>query len=696
MKTTKLMTAFALSTMFAACSQDAELNEAIAKNDFSNIPMVEANFTINSGVESRMQSGWGWELNDKVGFAWLGTGTMIDGNAYQNNPLYCIDEDGAFKAEGMFYVGKYFAYIPYTEGTHNIEAINFDVTGQPLSSNVQDLAKHAIYISPKVYELEKKTGANTDDANKLASGIGKNLPLNIAQVSNAATINLTFGNVNNMTDLKVYSVSLDAKVGTSSVLPTSFTYHPMASAPVTNDSWKGYSAYSFYTATTPTTGAIVAETEDGLSVSNGALTIYMLTMPRKSGEDINAFEVKLVTNYGNVTVDLNSVVGTTSTKCITFTEKDNNGVVQNKTITTTSLFNTLGSTGTINVYVDMDEKEMSVEPVKNLEELNAALTLLETAGYNKPITITVNPETANAANNFELADFELPENLKSVVTLETGAKATNGFLFTGNSTIDKQIKFNSPVAVAEDATLTVEYLVDETDTALKTLTMNTGKTLTVNNEGTLVNNGHIVGDITTVAATTGTNAKGAGKYISNNEYTRAAWGTFTNNGEIQWIAGQLPTVTGIIYAEVNNLMEMQLAGNAGVTTARFMNDVEFSNKKNNVTIENIATVEIYGNVTMNIEKFEFDGKAAKVKWNDVTAINLMSGASFTIDSDLEDNQFHVATGTVITTETESNLTISNVKVYYVATINFAGNVDIAGATFNTTPDLQVLPGGKLN
>ena len=95
MKTKNLMTAFALSAMFAACSQDAELNEAIAKNDFSNIPMVEAEFTANVGAESRMATQFGWELGDKVGLAWLGTDAIRTNNttgmAYQNHPLFCTN-----------------------------------------------------------------------------------------------------------------------------------------------------------------------------------------------------------------------------------------------------------------------------------------------------------------------------------------------------------------------------------------------------------------------------------------------------------------------------------------------------------------------------------------------------------------------------------------------------------------------------
>ena len=182
MKTKNLMTAFALSTVFAACTQDTELNETIAKNDFSNIPMVEAEFTVNTGVDSRMATKFGLEDGDKVGLAWLGDVDGIypgntDGKAYQNHPLFCTDATKkAFKTETMLYVGRYFAYMPYTQGDMAVENIAFSIAEQPLTSNRAELAKQAIYLSTETTLLEKannKGEVATDGAQK--AGMGNNV-----------------------------------------------------------------------------------------------------------------------------------------------------------------------------------------------------------------------------------------------------------------------------------------------------------------------------------------------------------------------------------------------------------------------------------------------------------------------------------------------------------------------------------------
>ena len=681
MKTKNLMTAFALSAMFAACTQDAELNETLAKNDFSNIPMVEAEFTVRTGVESRLAKQWGWELQDKVGFAWLGaTGMTIDGTAYQNNPLYCVDTDNAsFKADGMFYVGKYFAYLPYTEGNHNIEAIKFNVSGQPLTTNVNDLAKHAIYISPKVYDLEKKTGTAADDANKLPSGIGNNLPLSIAQVSNAATINLTFANAEGLTDLKVYGISLNAKVGDYRQLPESFTYAPTTSATVTDGKWKGYSPATFYQTATATIGSIDAVSEEGVAVSNGALTVYMLTMPANTTP--NTFEVKVNTNYGVVTVDLNDTYGDDADECIAFSEKVN-GEVKEKTIATTSIFNNFGSAGTMDVYVDMDTKVIANQTVKTQAELEEKLNMLATAGYETPVTITVKPAKANKANNFVLTDFTLPEGLKTVVTLNA-ENASNGFVFTGNTVINKQIIVAANAAV--EGTMTVNYLEDANEDALTTYN---GLKLTVNNEALLVNNGLLNANVTTVAYNT-TTKKAAGKYISNSEDADQVGGSFTNEGEIQWIAGTLPNATGIVYADVNNFQELLEADKAGVNTARFMQSVSFSNFNNDVAINSsIKNIEIYQPVSMYIYKKSIDGSAVDVQLGNVTSIVVKEGASLTVTSDLynadpaKSNKITLGNNCAIKTEKSTSLSFNSIWMQFLGSIEYAGTVNVNKSNIN--------------
>ena len=692
MKTNKLMTAFALSAMFAACSQDAELNEAIALNDFNSIPMVEANFTVNAGVESRMANGWGWELQDQVGFAWLGDGVTIKntkGLAYQNNPLYCIDTDGAFKAEGMFYVGKYFAYMPYNEGNHTIEPINFKVSGQTLTTNSADLAKHAIYISPKVYELEKKSSnAEENDKNKLASGIGENLPLTIARVSNAATVNLTFANTEGLTDLKVLGVSLNVTNGAGakkkSLLPSSFTYKPTTSAEV--EEWKVKDDLKIGLKSTAITtynpGAITATSKEGIAVVDGALSVKMLTMPvyetvvpTANNDNI---EVIVTTNYGSVTVTGASVIEPVyADPCITYGQDEDGDEYE---LTNAPIFNNLGSAGELNVYVDMAGLFVGDTEVATQEALMAALNTLAVSGYEEEVAITVKPEKANRDKNVVLTDFTLPQGLKAKVSLATDQE--NGFVFNGNTIINNYIKLNTKAAV--NGTMTVNLLTDDDDNALVSIE---GETITINNDATLVNDGVINNTIITATKIA---SKAAGLYVSNN--AKAVATTITNNGAIKWIAGKIPTPqTGLVYAEVTDFATLAAASAKGVTTARFVAPTVFGNNGLNLSAEfnKIKYIEISAPVTINMTVNSVTGAATTVEFANLdatatAAVQIKTGGSLTVVSDNKDNKIDF--GADIKMSLAENTTMNLTKVTFdgIASITNAGNILTSSSKLTAT------------
>lgn len=703
------MTAFALSTVFAACTQDTELNETIAKNDFSNIPMVEANFTVNAGVDSRMATKFGWEVGDKVGFAWLGLEGVdatpkVTGDAYQNNPLYCTDaSNAAFSAEGMFYIGKYFAYMPYTEGNHTVEPIKFNVAGQTLATNADDLAKHAIYISPEVYELEKEDAEGKVGEGKLPSGIGKNLPLNIARVSNAATINLSFANTEGLTDLKVYGVSLNILNASSApVLPASFTYAPTASATVTNGAWKGYSASTFYTVAEATEGAIVANNKDGIAVANDALTVYMLTMPAVEAlTATHTFEVLVSTNYGNVTVTPGTDDDNTF-DFITFTEGSSTPSTDFKA---SNLFKNFASAGTINVYVDMANIAVTGGDVKTQAELEQQLNTLVVSGYDAAagVEFNIKPSAANRNKNFVFTDFTLPEGLKTKVILTADeTNVAEGFVFSGNTVINKHIVLNVKSTV--DGTMTVNRINNTAGAAVTTLE-GTG-VITVKKGAKLINNGVITNAITTETEDA-TNKVAAGLYVSNN--VAATSGAIANNGEVQWIAGTLPTITGdgVVFANVVDFSTLTNAAAAKVSTARFVETTSFGNSGRNVTIgNNIKRIEIYAPVTMNITKDDIAGVKSTITFEGLTnqstsldnsekaAIEIMENGALTINSDMatttgasavDGNEIKFGDGTtaaaVINTAKNTTLALTKIDFINLGAIRHAGSVTSTGVNF---------------
>ena len=693
------MTAFALSTVFAACTQDTELNETIAKNDFSNIPMVEAEFTVNTGVDSRMATKFGWEVGDKVGFAWLGDGTTITGNttglAYQNHPLFCTDASNAsFKTETMLYVGQYFAYLPYTEGTKSIENIEFTLEDQPLATNSNDLAPMAIYIAPKKTTL---TNASTVPVGQHEAGMGKNLPLNISMLSNAATLEFTFKNTEELADLKVLGIKIDVKNNAytyaassytktpgASSLPTSFSYNPKEYASI--NAWNQMDASAvrdFYddsdgsVAAVPTCNGVELTSEAGLALTEGKLNTYALILPVNKALTItpapstpgdyttDELEITAVTNYGNIAATNIKIDGEAFAA-------------------TTELFTKFGQTGKITAEFDA-EKNTSYEngTVTSQAELEELLASMAATGAEDEVTITLDFATApSTATAFTLTDFTLPEGLKADVTLAKGSNPSK-IVFAGETVI------NYPLTIDEatvQGTMTVNNIeVDDTQVASLT-----GTTITLDNGAVLKNNGWIAATVETKAAVLSP-AKALSLYVSNGEDAKVT--AITNNGEVQWIAGTLPVgVSGVVFAEVTDFVSLKNVG-TGVTTARFVSEVEFNN--GNASIEltgGIATIECYEPVTININKHSING-VNDVDFGGLTKIDIKEGAALNIVSDDKDNTVTTTSTLDIYVAKNSQLNVTLVGLASQWDVEYAGAVTMNQVT-GTAPNKNKVSGSN--
>lgn len=634
MKTKHILTAIALPALLAACSQDEDLSGALSQKDFSNIPTVDANFTASidgNSPTTRMATRFDWEEGDKVGFAWLGDGAVIskiDGNAYQNHPLFCTDPTAkSFETKTMLYVGSYYAYMPYNEKITSVVPMEFDASNQELAATSASYAKKAIYISPKLTELNDET-----------AGIGKNTKLNLSRLSNAVTVNLTFGNAAKFEGLKVMGISVDAKTSApASVLPKSFTYKPTKDAGVTD--WSDMASTAIVTGTTgnffntdgpatATVGAIEATSKEGLAVTDDQLTTYILTLA--ATEAATDLDVVVSTNYGNVTVNLinSENAGGEAGKAIVIKDK---GAAEVKTIANAKIFNNFGASGSLDVYVDMSNLTIP-STVTTQAELNEALKTLAITGAETATTITVNPEKANSTNTVDLTDFTFPEGLKCAVTLTAGDKATSGFAFKGNTVINSQLTLASAATV--DGTMTINNLVDGQKKQKAALTMD-GKVLTVNAGAKLINEGKI--DISVASSGITTKAEegkvAAAEFVSNasTATVNMGSGTFTNSGKVQWIAGTLPTgLQGTVYANATTLNQLVGASKA-FTNANATNEVtidgalSIGNQFQALDFANIKKLTIKGEVTLSMK--------AEYTVTDLAEINIEAGSLSFTDGD---------------------------------------------------------------
>lgn len=634
MKTKHILTAIALPALLAACSQDEDLSGALSQKDFSNIPTVDVNFTASidgNSPTTRMATRFDWEEGDKVGLAWLGEGSKItiDGDAYQNHPLFCTDAVAkSFKTETMLYIGSYYAYMPYNAEITSVVPMEFDASNQELAATSASYAKKAIYISPKLTKLDGET-----------AGIGKNTKLNLSRLSNAVTVNLTFGNAAKFEGLKVMGISVDAKTSApASVLPKSFTYKPTKDADVKD--WSDMASTAIVTGTsgnffntdgpaTATVGAIEATSKEGLAVTNDILTTYILTLA--ATEAATNLDVVVSTNYGDVTVDLDSKGAGNTGKAIVIKDK---GTTEAKTIADAKIFNNFGASGSLDVYVDMSNLTIP-STVTTQAELNEALKTLAITETETATTITVNPEKSNSTNTVDLTDFTFPEGLKCAVTLTAGDKATSGFAFKGNTVINSQLTLASAATV--DGTMTINNLVDDQKKQKAALTMNASQVLTVNAGAKLINEGKI--DIAAAGSGITTNkAEGkvaAAEFVSNASTATVDMtsGTFTNQGKVQWIAGTLPTdLQGTVYANATTLNQLVGASEAFANNnASATNEVtidgalSIGNQFQTLGFANIKKLTIKGEVTLSMR--------AEYTVTNLAEINIEAGSLNFTDGD---------------------------------------------------------------
>lgn len=691
MKTKHILTAIALPALLAACSQDEDLSGALSQKDFSNIPTVDVNFTASidgNSPTTRMATRFDWEEGDKVGLAWLGEGSKItiDGDAYQNHPLFCTDAVAkSFKTETMLYVGSYYAYMPYNEKITSVVPMEFDASNQELAATSASYAKKAIYISPKLTNLDGET-----------AGIGKNTKLNLSRLSNAVTVNLTFGNAAKFEGLKVMGISVDAKTSApASVLPKSFTYKPTKDADVTD--WSEMKSDKILAATSgnffnisdgpaaATVGAIEATSKEGLAVTDNQLTTYILTLAATAAA--TDLDVVVSTNYGDITVNLTSSEDADGNAGQAIVIKDK-GTTEAKTIADAKIFNNFGASGSLDVYVDMSNLTIP-STVATQAELNEALKTLAITETETATTITVNPEKSNSTNTVDLTDFTFPEGLKCAVTLTAGDKATSGFAFKGNTVINSQLTLASAATV--DGTMTINNLVDDQKKQKAALTMNASQVLTVNAGAKLINEGKI--DIAAAGSGITTNkAEGkaaAAEFVSNasTATVAAGSGTFTNGGKVQWIAGTLPTdLQGTVYANATTLNQLVGASEAFANNnASATNEVtidgalSIGNQFQTLGFANIKKLTIKGKVTLSMK--------AEYTVTNLAEINIEAGSlSFTDGDENSTKVFTPKDGCELTLSKDTEL---NVAVGIELNLGTDSNIDYEDATVNNRGKITV-------
>lgn len=706
MKTRHILTAIALPALLAACTQD-ELVEVTGQQDYSDVPMVEAAFTATKGdVATKMTTQFGWEEGDQIGLGWIGADAASQANAQviYDNPLFCINPStDAFQVNTMLRVGKYVAYMPYAEMV-NTGYVPFTVEGQGLYTTVDGAAKHFIYIDPKLADLvELGEGEELEDGQSEA-GVGNNVQLTMERLSNALTLNLNFSNHENLTDLKVYKVTLDAYniYNTNThYLATAFNYYASDKTAISKwsevtDAIAFFTVGNGYVANNPTQAPLVLASEDGVAVEGNKLTLYATMLPIATANSMANLNITVETNYGNVTYTTNWDE-TKDVADIVASHKDaEDNIVFDNVWNNADLFNKLATSGILDVAINANDIEKTTAEVTTQEELEELLASLATSGQETAINITVDP-ASNAKGIMTLTNFELGADVLCPVTLTAGTNAGNGFVFEGDNAIAGQLTLASPAQL--NGTMAVGNNVNPLTGAQNT-TLTLAEDLTVNPGAVLTNSGKIsvtgAGKrLTTMPATATENA---GLYVSAAKTASVDW--TKNGGEIQWIDGVIlqsveayNNVVGPVFAEVSDMNGIDK-----------VNEEKNANKVNTLRIEEAADIEFTLQTNLNYIKtidVNADTKITLAREVGASAIqlgeilNVAEGVTLDITGEGNNNGITfnwvnghpainvAANATFDVTNIKLGSTSSTINVTYAGTVNWT-NVVTTGVTVNKT------------
>lgn len=311
-----ILTMLALPLVVAACTSEEEILTEKNNNQYANIPTVETNF--NWGADTRLASKWGLEEGDVVGLAWMGVPNepayggaelTINGNAYQNHPLYAT-AGGMLQPKTSIYVGKYFSYLPYDYSTVNIGKINFSVENQKLvDANIDKnawnkTAAQSIWISPRWTDV---TLAGDIDGNNQA-GVNETFDVYPRKFSNGVALNFDYQyNTPSTGDVEIYGITVGYKQGGANKAVTKFTYAPTQedAADAGDDTYWSAKKIADVTAATITTGVVTLTPDSEVATTNANNTgkFFFNALPAQSELSVtDNVEIVITSTYGVVTI----------------------------------------------------------------------------------------------------------------------------------------------------------------------------------------------------------------------------------------------------------------------------------------------------------------------------------------------------------------------------------------------------------
>lgn len=595
MKAKHLLAALVLPAVFSACSQDELVTNSVDK-EVVGTPIGYLEFTASrSGATTRLAPGIGWEKNDKIGMGWISGGIDLPASdkLFSNHPLYYLGGNGSFKSETIIYEGLYIASFPF-QTTQKISSLEFDLAEQKSEDS---------YYSKRWNVSDKFIDLDVNNA-----GLGKETPITLVPLTNLMKLNIKLPASSSVpADLKITGVTLvDAnnKLINKLALKSKDAAVAKGQPALATACWTGGAGNIEVQVGEDKVGAAIDATK--------GLDVYV-----QMGAFANDDETTLTihTNYGDATIasggnsvywsskalNQEELVGVTDFKAAVI-------AMNGKAVAADKVY---GQNVAVNVTLDPASIEVPTK-VTNQEDLDKIIATLESLGQlDKAAKIEFAKSDLKKADGVVDADGDVIltdlSGLNRIGGAITFQKATGG-QDPANVYISGELALQAVPAASVDFTV----LNGNTLTVSEDLDLGANGII-VNAGATLVNKAAIVGTVTTVAgvaATVDAPAIPAGLYISEVGADASGITSFTNNGAIEWKAGELLSgMTGVLYANVTTIQDMVNADKAfsGVSAnceIIIANDLTVAPQPFKAELANIKEMTIKGNVTFGLSKKE--------------------------------------------------------------------------------------------
>lgn len=638
MKTKHLIwAALALPAIFAACSNEEFMTET--NNPAVNSEVIEGiKFTVTKGdgVDTRLNEN-GWEDGDIVGLAYRGEGN--DEKVYANHALKYDKAGNFFASSSLIYVGEHFAYFPFDEEHLSIDPLTVEL------AKVQEVGKENDLIWKDGFSISAKDQLTKENG----SGYGKNAEFELARVTNTLRLNVTAGNVGNITpaDIKLKSVKVgigsnkkpfvqsvevapsklpDAVHNAFNALGASATDAEKAAAKAadkaaTKEAMALSEIYGTDKALKYTSDIATLETTIKGDVSiNTAYGVNMLTFPTVDNTVAAAdITVTIVTNYGTVSITSKEAAPAGETAAAKAIRLANNAAITKLVALLSDGGHTVGGKTYKLSEVNAAPLALSFTADMGLSELTE-ITIANDADVAEALKIATNVKGVNTFNITGDASIDLTNVPTNVATINVSENKT--LTVSGEVKHDIEFTGDGSVKVAAGAELTIDGTIPSPRTLTTANLVNWG-TITIGAYGTLelsgtdnINHSSIInnGKLNLAAAAALTNDKAsktaghpacagvldnvnaitgeAGTYIVN-KGTLHQRGTITTVTFKNGISGSDVAVTGSIAISYNGAALPDYCGDIKQANVKTPDEMKkaISSGANTIEVDGVVSVD---------------------------------------------------------------------------------------------------------